>query len=92
MNNFLPLQDGAHLYSTGQDGLNKEVLERRRTHCSRVENSDSAERDPVAVSSEQELSYTIDISFSGFLVVSHDSIRGCVRPLVRWSVGPSVRR
>ena len=31
---------------------------------------------------------------SFFLVVSHDSIRGCVHPLVRlsvhWSVGPSV--
>ena len=26
-----------------------------------------------------------------FLVVSHDSIRGCVRPSVRWSVGRSVR-
>ena len=27
-----------------------------------------------------------------FLVVSHDSIRGCVRLSVGWSVGPSVRR
>ena len=26
-----------------------------------------------------------------FLVVSHDSIRGCVRPSVGRSVGPSVR-
>ena len=28
---------------------------------------------------------------SGFLLVSHDSIIGCVRPSVRRSVGPSVR-
>ena len=27
-----------------------------------------------------------------FLVVSHDSIRGCVRPSVGWSVGRLVRR
>ena len=31
-------------------------------------------------------------TFSAFLVVSHDSIRGCVRPLVRWSDGPLVPR
>ena len=38
------------------------------------------------------LSLTLYVCLSIFLVVTHDSIRGCVGPSVHWSVGPSVGR